>query len=66
MLETERESVIIGLQKIADTKSVSWWMRNVCLKASGMLRAFGRRRADANCRCCSSYSLQGLHFRALY
>lgn len=39
MLETERNSVIIGLMKIADTKSVSWWMRNCCLKASGMLRA---------------------------
>ena len=39
MLETERNSVIIGLQKIADTRSVSWWKRNVCLKASEMLRA---------------------------
>ena len=39
MPETERQYVILGLQKIADTKSVSWWMRNVCLKASGMLRA---------------------------
>lgn len=39
MPETERKAVIIGLQKIADTKSVSWWMRNCCLKASGMLRA---------------------------
>lgn len=39
MLETERKAVIIGLQKIADTKSVSWWMRNACLKAAGMLRA---------------------------
>ena len=39
MPETERSSVIIGLQKIAETKSVSWWMRNCCLKASGMLRA---------------------------
>ena len=39
MLETERDSVIIGLQKIADTRSVSWWKRNVCLKASEMLRA---------------------------
>ena len=39
MLETERESVILGLQKIADTRSVSWWKRNVCLKASEMLRA---------------------------
>ena len=39
MLETERQSVILGLQKIADTRSVSWWKRNVCLKASEMLRA---------------------------
>ena len=39
MPETERSSVIIGLQKIAETKSVSWWMRNCCLKASEMLRA---------------------------
>lgn len=39
MPETEREAVILGLQKIADTKSVSWWMRNVCLKAARMLNA---------------------------
>ena len=37
MPETERNSVIIGLQKIADTNSVSWWKRSVCLKASEML-----------------------------
>lgn len=46
MLETERKSVIIDLQKIADTKSVSWWKRNVCLKAAGMLRAVADGRIE--------------------
>ena len=43
MPKAERKAVIICLQKIADTKSVSWWMWSACLKASGMLKSQWRR-----------------------
>ena len=39
MLETERDAVILGLQKIAETQSDNWRTYNVCLKAARMLNA---------------------------
>ena len=39
MLETERDAVILGLMKIAETQSDNWRTYNVCLKAARMLNA---------------------------